>query len=62
MCVALRTTVVFLSTRLKGDPMWGERREWKPRIGKETGTGEGKERKRKTCCPGSFFPSDFGDH
>lgn len=38
--------------QIKGDPVWGEGREWKPRTGKETGIGEGKERgKRKTCSP-----------
>lgn len=62
MYVALRATVVLLSTRLKGDPVWGEGREWKPRTGKETGIGEGKERKRKTCSPRSFCPSEFGNH
>ena len=62
MCVTLRATIVFLSTRLKGDPVWGEGREWKHRIGKEIGTGEGKKRKRKTCSPRSFCPSKFGNH
>ena len=62
MCVTLRATIVFLSTRLKGDPVWGEGREWKHRIGKEIGTGEGKKRKRKTCSPRSFCPSEFGNH